>query len=129
MQDEAQSLLFTADRVGAVETLTGLLEKRRWDDPRKRERIWGQHTQFQTEISMVSPDSGSQISPDFQIPAYAPELNPDEQVWTRTKYMDLANFCPDNLPELARAVRHSLVHTKTHQSLLRSCFAHAKLKL
>jgi transposase len=63
------------------------------------------------------------------LPAYAPELNPDEQVWTRTKYMDLANFCPDNLPELARAVQHSLVHTKTHQSLLRSCFAHAKLKL
>jgi transposase len=63
------------------------------------------------------------------LPGYAPELNPDEQVWTRTKYMDLANFCPDNLTELAKAVRHSLVHTQTHQSLLRSCFAEAKLKL
>jgi transposase len=63
------------------------------------------------------------------LPAYAPELNPDEQVWTRTKYMDLANFCPDNLTELAQAVRDSLAHTKAHQSLLRSCFAEAKLKL
>ena len=63
------------------------------------------------------------------LPAYAPEPNPDEQVWTRTKYMDLANFCPDNLTELAQAVRDSLAHTKAHQSLLRSCFAEAKLKL
>ncbi len=63
------------------------------------------------------------------LPPYAPELNPDEQVWTRTKYMDLANFVPENVTELARAVRHSLAHTKKHQSLLRSFFAHAGLRL
>jgi len=63
------------------------------------------------------------------LPAYAPELNPDEQVWTRTKYMDLANFCPENLTDLAQAVRHSLEQTKTQQSLLRSFFAHARLEL
>jgi transposase len=72
------------------------------------------------------------FSPRVQIewlPSYAPELNPDEQVWTRTKYMDLANFCPENLTDLAQAVRHSLEQTKTHQSVLRSFFEHAKLKL
>lgn len=63
------------------------------------------------------------------LPAYAPELNPDEQVWTRTKYMDLANFCPENLTDLAQAVRHSLKQTKTHPSLLRSFFEHAELEL
>lgn len=63
------------------------------------------------------------------LPPYAPELNPDEQVWTRTKYLDLANFCPENLAELAQAVRHSLQRTRTHQSLLRSFFERAELKL
>lgn len=63
------------------------------------------------------------------LPAYAPELNPDEQVWNRTKYVDLANFCPEHLADLAQAVRQSLERTKSHQSLLRSFFAYAGLKL
>ncbi len=63
------------------------------------------------------------------LPSYAPELNPAEQVWTRTKYMDLANFCPESLTDLAQAVRHSLKQTKTRQSLLRSFFEHAQLQL
>lgn len=63
------------------------------------------------------------------LPSYTPQLNPDEQVWTRTKYLDLANFCPDNLTELAQAVRHSLEQAKSHQSLLRSFFKHAGLRL
>jgi len=63
------------------------------------------------------------------LPPYAPELNPDEQVWNRTKYTDLANFCPENLINLAKAVRHSLEHTKRRQSLLRSFFEYAGLRL
>ncbi len=63
------------------------------------------------------------------LPSYAPELNPDEQVWNRTKYTDLANFCPQNLTDLARAVWQSLEQTKSDQSLLRSFFEYAGLKL
>lgn len=63
------------------------------------------------------------------LPAYAPELNPDEQVWNRTKYTDLANFCPENVTDLAQAVRHSLEQTKDHPPLLRSFFEHAGLRL
>lgn len=63
------------------------------------------------------------------LPPYAPDLNPDEQVWTRTKYMDLANFVPQDITELTRAVQDSLEHTKTQQSLLRSFFEHAGLTL
>lgn len=63
------------------------------------------------------------------LPAYAPELNPDEQVWTRTKYVDLANYIPVDIGELSRAVRRSIRRTGSQQSLLRSFFKHAKLKL
>ncbi len=63
------------------------------------------------------------------LPSYAPELNPTEQVWTRSKYADLANFLPEGTQELKRSVRCSLRHTSQQQHLLRSFLAHAKLKL
>ena len=63
------------------------------------------------------------------LPPYAPQLNPDEQVWTQTKYRDLANFLPQDIPDLEQAVQQSLERTKTQQSLLRSFFKHAKLRL
>lgn len=62
------------------------------------------------------------------LPAYAPELNPDEQVWKRTKRDDLANFVPDDVPELGRAVAQSIRRTRQDQSLLRSFFEPAKLR-
>lgn len=63
------------------------------------------------------------------LPAYAPDLNPDEQVWNRAKYTDLANFIPDDVHHLNRALRRSLKRTQTQQHLLRSFFKHAKLGL
>ena len=42
------------------------------------------------------------------LPAYAPELNPVEQVWNHTKYKELANYLPDNLDALHDAVGFSL---------------------
>jgi transposase len=63
------------------------------------------------------------------LPAYAPDLNPVEGVWGRTKYADLANFIPDDVAQLKYAVRQSLRHTSAEQSILRSIFHHAKLKL
>lgn len=63
------------------------------------------------------------------LPAYAPELNPVEQVWNRSKYTDLANFIPQDVAHLSRTLRRSLRHTRSQQWLLRSFFQHAKLTL
>ena len=63
------------------------------------------------------------------LPAYAPELNPDEQVWNRAKYTDLANFIPKDVNELGHALADSLRQTSGQQTLLRSFFHHAKLPL
>lgn len=41
-----------------------------------------------------------------QFPAYAPELNPTEQLWTWTKHEELANFIPEDLDQLAIATEH-----------------------
>jgi len=59
-----------------------------------------------------------------RFPAYAPELNPDEQVWNHFK-AELANGCPlsvdhlmDDLTRLARCTRRSsrLLRSFIHQS-------------
>jgi transposase len=63
------------------------------------------------------------------LPAYAPELNPDEQVWNHSKYSQLANFIPDNVEHLAEAVKESIGRQSRQQNLLRSFFHCAKLNL
>ncbi len=63
------------------------------------------------------------------LPAYAPDLNPTEQVWNRAKYTDLANYVPDTILALGKEVAQSIRRTRTQTHLLRSFFQHAKLKL
>lgn len=63
------------------------------------------------------------------LPSYAPELNPVELVWQRSKYVDLANFAPDHTEHLRKELEDSLVKTSRQQQILRSFFDHAKLKL
>lgn len=63
------------------------------------------------------------------LPAYAPDLNPVEQVWNHTKYDDLANYLPEDIKQLGNAVRSSLKKKRTNQRLLRSFFKEAQLEL
>jgi transposase len=63
------------------------------------------------------------------LPPYAPELNPVEQVWSHTKYGDLANYIPENVVALADEVLASIHRTAARQSLLRAFFTHAELEL
>ena len=63
------------------------------------------------------------------LPPYAPELNPDEQVWNRAKYTDLANFIPEDVEALGHAMAASFRKTRGQQWLLQSFFAKAKLSL
>lgn len=63
------------------------------------------------------------------LPAYAPELNPTEQVWRHTKYDDLANYLPEDIHELDMEIAESILETRSTPSLLRSFFKRAKLDL
>lgn len=40
-----------------------------------------------------------------RFPGYAPELNPQEYVWSALKGKDLANYCPDETLELAERLQ------------------------
>lgn len=63
------------------------------------------------------------------LPPYAPELNPDEQVWRHSKYVDLANFIPEDVDHLHEAMVESFEGIGNSQTLLRSFFKHTKLPL
>ena len=63
------------------------------------------------------------------LPPYAPDLNPDEQVWNHAKYTDLANFIPRDCDDLRVHVDKSIAGQRTQTELLRSSFRHARLSL
>ena len=63
------------------------------------------------------------------LPAYAPELNPVEQIWNYSKYSQLSNFIPDDIDHLATVLDASLCCQSQHQNLLRSFFHWTKLKI
>jgi transposase len=60
--------------------------------------------------------------------AYAPELNPVEQLWNHTKWGDLANFIPDNAQHLRQVAQQSLRQQQSNPRRLYSCFQAAKLE-
>jgi transposase len=63
------------------------------------------------------------------LPAYAPELNPTEQIWNHAKYSDLANFIPDDVHHLQHELTDSLPQQQHSAKLLRAFFQHARLPL
>jgi transposase len=59
------------------------------------------------------------VHPEF-FPAYAPELNPAEYIWT-TADRDLSNSASEDLAELYNGLRRSARRLGTSQRLLWSC--------
>jgi transposase len=53
-------------------------------------------------------------------PAYAPELNPAEYVWTQTDAA-LSNSAPQDLVDLKARLRSSIRRTRSSQQLLWAC--------
>lgn len=57
-------------------------------------------------------------------PAYAPELNPEEYVWTQTK-RTVSNTCPENRDGLLTLVVDALCDVKESPDRLSACLAQA----
>jgi len=63
------------------------------------------------------------------LPAYAPDLNPVEAIWSQTKHSDLANYVPEDVLDLEVETELALEATESQPRLLRSFFQAASLKL
>ena len=59
-------------------------------------------------------------------PSYAPQLNPDEGVWSLAK-RELANSCPNDVDELMEDILGSIDGIRNSQQKLRGCIAHSEL--
>jgi transposase len=63
-----------------------------------------------------------------RLPAYAPELNPLEQVWGNVKTRDLANVCAPDLAALRRPLRVGFARVRHHPELAAGFLCHAGLE-
>ena len=64
-----------------------------------------------------------------RLPAYAPDLNPVEAVWSWLKYGQLANFAPDGIPELDDEVIERLAELKCEPGLIKALWGRSGLPL
>lgn len=59
-------------------------------------------------------------------PSYAPQLNPDEGVWSLAK-RELANSCPNDVDELMKHILRSIEAIRNSPQKLRGCIAQSEL--
>ncbi len=64
-----------------------------------------------------------------RFPAYAPELNPDEQIWNILKYQELSNWCPDTIGEMKGMVKGTMGRLKRQPEKIRNAMMHSALPL
>ena len=62
-----------------------------------------------------------------RLPAYAPELNPDEGVWQQLKGVELGNVCCVDLPHLHRELRAAVKRVRRKPRIIQGCFQGAGL--
>ena len=62
-----------------------------------------------------------------RLPAYAPDLNPVEQVWSHLKHGRLPNFVPESLAHLDQTVRSQLQSVGQTPGLLKALWHGSKL--
>jgi transposase len=74
------------------------------------EQLLGQHRRLRIE----------------HFPSYAPQLNPDEGVWSLAK-RELANSCPNDVNELMEDVLGSIEAIRDSPEKLRACIAQSEL--
>lgn len=91
--------------------------------------VWDRHSvhrggQVQKYLAKVP-----RIHQEF-LPAYAPELNPVEYLWSWLKRADpLANHCPQTVEAIVEAVSDGVAPLPSNQALLRSFVRASKLPI
>ncbi len=61
------------------------------------------------------------------LPAYAPELNPVEYIWSYWKQHELGNVCPKDYGELSRRARRALRRMQRKPRLLTAFWKQSSL--
>ena len=58
-----------------------------------------------------------------RLPAYAPDLNPDEGIWHYLKHVELKNVCCDDLADLRQKLTTAPDKVRQKPEIVKACFA------
>lgn len=90
-----------------------------WDGlPAHRSRVVRQYIEAQAGAVQLEP-----------LPAYAPELNPVEYIWSYLKRHEVVHFCPQDFAELTGFARRRLASMQRRPNLVRVFWKQAELSL
>ena len=84
---------------------------------------WSVH---RSAVNQLQHDGVNWLAVEW-LPAYAPELDPVENVWNQSKYGDLANFIPDDILQMRDVVDALLQQYRHDPDRMRSFFRSAQL--
>ena len=90
-----------------------------WDGSRVHDRAKAVQTFLRTHRRIVTE----------KLPAYAPDLNPDEGAWGHTKYARLCNFAPTDTNHLRERLTEQLDELRHCPDLLAAFVKHTKLPI
>jgi transposase len=91
--------------------------------------IWDQLTAHRSRIVRDYVDSTEGALQLAFLPAYAPELNPVEYLWSHWKQHELGNFCPKTFAELTDFARRKLLRSQRRPAIIAACWRQAELAL
>lgn len=127
-----QGWLFTMTRDEALDGFNSVhfLKHLLWQTERKLLVIWDGSTIHRNQCikEFLSNGAAKQIHLE-RLPAYAPDLNPDEGVWNHLKYVELKNMCCTDLSNLRQELHLAIRRLRGKPHLIQSFFALAGLSI
>lgn len=83
--------------------------------------LWDSLPAHKAKIVMRFVEANSAWLTAVRFPSYAPELNPQEYVWSGTKRKDFGNYCAPSIQSLHGKVRRVLKKRAGKPAFLRGC--------
>ena len=91
--------------------------------------IWdGARIHHCAEVKAFLKEGGAKRLRLMRLPAYAPELNPDEGVWRWLKRI-LGNVCCRDFEELRYELRRAIARLRRRPKIIQACFVKAGLQI
>lgn len=91
--------------------------------------IWDGSPIHRKEVTRFMAEGGAKHIQLESLPAYAPDLNPDEGVWQQLKNVELRNVTCQSLLQLRRELNLAIMRLRGKPHIVRSFFAGAGLAL
>lgn len=124
--------LFTMTREDALNSLDSIrfLKHLHSRTERKLLVIWdGSPIHRNKEVKMFLANGAAKQIHLERLPAYAPDLNPDEGTWQHLKRVELRNVCCSDLGHLRRELDLAIIRLRRKPYLIKSFFNQAGLSL